>query len=123
MVFVKGEVTNPTGRRVGTLNKNNQELRDMILMALSEVGGVEYLKRQAEANPVAFMGLIGKVLPTTITGDPKRPLGFVVKIELVEATHGMGYIDNEPEGPDGAQLHGGGGTSLPVLPAIDGESV
>jgi hypothetical protein len=35
-------------------------VKDMVLAALNEVGGVEYLKRQAEKNPVAFMALLGK---------------------------------------------------------------
>ena len=38
----------------------------MILTALDDVGGVDYLRRQAEANPTAFLTLIGKVLPTTM---------------------------------------------------------
>ena len=40
----------------------------MILGALDKAGGEKYLLRQAEANPVAFMGLLGKVLPLQIAG-------------------------------------------------------
>jgi hypothetical protein len=123
MPFVKGEVSNPRGKLPGTLNKNNQELRDMILMALSNVGGVSYLERQAEANPVAFLGLVGKVLPTTITGDPKRPIGFKFTIELVKANHGMDVIDAEPAERDHTEVHGGGGDGLLIPPAVDSEPV
>lgn len=49
-------------------NKATKELKDMILGALDESGGVEYLKRQAQDNPAAFMSLIGRVLPMTVTG-------------------------------------------------------
>ena len=35
----------------------------MILVALNNAGGAKYLERQAHANPVAFMGLLGKILP------------------------------------------------------------
>lgn len=39
----------------------------MIEKALHNAGGVDYLKRQAEENPSAFMGLLGKILPKDIT--------------------------------------------------------
>lgn len=40
----------------------------MILTALHDVGGAQYLARQAELNPVAFMGLVGRVLPLQLAG-------------------------------------------------------
>lgn len=55
------------GSRKGKQNKATKELKDMILAALDECGGVDYLVRQAKKNnPAPFMSLIGKVLPTTI---------------------------------------------------------
>lgn len=56
------------GRGKGTPNVATKELKDMILGALDKAGGLEYLKRQAEENPSAFMTLVGKVLPMTVTG-------------------------------------------------------
>lgn len=56
------------GRAKGTPNLLSGKVKEMILKALDDAGGAEYLERQAEENPVAFMGLIGKVLPMTITG-------------------------------------------------------
>ena len=41
----------------------------MILGALNNKGGVEYLERQADANPTAFLTLVGKVLPMTVAGS------------------------------------------------------
>lgn len=46
----------------------------MILGALDDAGGQAYLARQAEENPGPFMALVGKVLPTQISGDPDHPL-------------------------------------------------
>jgi hypothetical protein len=46
----------------------------MILGALSEVGGQRYLAEQARANPGPFLSLIGKVLPTQLTGDGGGPI-------------------------------------------------
>ncbi len=40
----------------------------MILKALSNAGGIEYLQQQAQANPTAFMTLVGKVLPLQVKG-------------------------------------------------------
>ena len=56
------------GRVKGVPNKVTKELKEMILAALDESGGVDYLKRQAEENPGPFMSLIGKVLPMTVQG-------------------------------------------------------
>lgn len=56
------------GRKKGVPNKTTKALKDMILGALDEAGGQEYLVKQAKINPQAFMGLIGKVLPTELKG-------------------------------------------------------
>lgn len=55
------------GRKKGTPNKVTGALKDMILGALTANGGQTYLEQQARENPVAFMTLLGKVLPTTLT--------------------------------------------------------
>lgn len=64
------------GRKKGIPNKNTKALKDMILGALEGAGGEEYLKKQAITNPGPFLTLIGKVLPTQITGDGGGPLQF-----------------------------------------------
>jgi len=56
------------GRPKGAQNKITRELKTMILEALENKGGVEYLERQAEDNPTAFLTLIGKVLPLQVAG-------------------------------------------------------
>ena len=43
----------------------------MILAALDQVGGVDYLVKRAQDQPVAFMALLGKVLPLTVPNQPK----------------------------------------------------
>ena len=63
------------GSRLGRPNKATAGIKAMILGALSDVGGQEYLKAQAVENPTAFLTLIGKILPkeveASITGDIK----------------------------------------------------
>lgn len=56
----------------------------MILAALDEAGGVEYLKKRATDTPGPFLALIGKVLPTTLAGDPDAPLAHVTRVELID---------------------------------------
>lgn len=57
------------GRQKGTPNKVNTDIKNIVIQALNEIGGVSYLKVQSELNPVAFMGLVGKVLPLQIKSD------------------------------------------------------
>lgn len=77
------------GSRKGIPNKATAAIKDMILGALSDVGGQDYLSRQAEENPVAFMGLIGKVLPTQITGgDGPNDKPLTLKVEYVRPATG-----------------------------------
>lgn len=59
------------GRKKGVPNKVTKALKDMILGALDDAGGQDYLAEQAKQNPAAFMTLVGKVLPLDITSDGK----------------------------------------------------
>ena len=68
MAFVKGQ-KKTGGRKKGSLNKENKQLREMILTALDKAGGEEYLQKQADKNPTSFMTLLGKVMPTQLTGE------------------------------------------------------
>lgn len=56
----------PHGR--STPNKIGASIKEMVEKALHKVGGVDYLAEQARANPVAFLGLVGKVLPLQLAG-------------------------------------------------------
>lgn len=71
------------GSRKGVPNKATKQLKDMILGALDSAGGVEYLTKRANdpRTAAAFLGLVGKVLPMTVAGDPDNPLRAIVRIE------------------------------------------
>jgi hypothetical protein len=62
------------GRPKGAQNKMTRDLKEMILHALEEAGGVAYLVKQAKKNPVAFMTLVGKVVPLQVQGDTDQPI-------------------------------------------------
>ncbi len=51
------------GRPRGVPNRLSNELREMILDSLHAVGGADYLCRMAEEQPVAYLSLLGKLLP------------------------------------------------------------
>ena len=73
------------GNRKGVPNKNTAAIKDMILTALDNAGGAEYLERRANdpRTAAAFLGLVGKVLPMQIAGDPDNPLQAKITVEYV----------------------------------------
>lgn len=76
------------GRPKGVQNKLTADVKAMILTALDNAGGADYLLQQAQTNPNAFLTLVGKVLPMTVAGDPSNPLAVVTRIELVAGGNG-----------------------------------
>jgi hypothetical protein len=56
------------GRIKGTPNKLTASVKTMILGALNELGGTQYLVEQGRANPSAFLSLVGRVLPMQVDG-------------------------------------------------------
>jgi len=72
--YKKGEKRPNQGRPKGVLNKNNQQIRDIIVQTLDNLGGTEYLMEVARSHPAAFMSLIGKTMPLQVVGDKENPL-------------------------------------------------
>jgi len=64
------------GRPRGKPNKLTRDVKGMVLTALNDAGGAEYLRRQADKNPGAFLVLVGKLLPKQITGENGAPLSL-----------------------------------------------
>ena len=62
------------GRRKGTPNKLNADVKAMILAALAAKGGQKYLEKQADENPTAFLTLVGKIIPLQVTGKDGGPV-------------------------------------------------
>lgn len=77
------------GRPKGSKNKTTALLKDAILQAADQAGGkdglIGYLQVQAKANPGPFMALLGKVLPTQVTGEGGGPIETRWTVEIVSA--------------------------------------
>lgn len=81
--FKKGDPR--AGRPAGVPNKVTGELKEMILTALTNKGGVTYLEAQADLNPNAFLTLVGKVLPLQVTGEDGKGIPVNVSFQIVQA--------------------------------------
>jgi hypothetical protein len=64
------------GRKKGTPNKFTKGVKEMVLAALDQAGGIKYLVEQARENPAAFMSLVGKILPLQLTGKDDGPIAY-----------------------------------------------
>lgn len=69
------------GRPKGIPNKTTTQVKEMILAALDQAGGISYLVEQAEKNPQAFLTLVGKVLPLQVTGGGENGEHIISVVE------------------------------------------
>jgi hypothetical protein len=62
------------GRTKGTPNKINAAVKEAIIGAFNKVGGETYLVDIAKSDPKTFCMLLGKVMPTQLTGAGEGPI-------------------------------------------------
>ncbi len=63
----KGSPKTPgSGRKKGSVNRVSAALKDAIMHAFDKAGGVEYLVKQADLNPIAFLTLLGRIVPREV---------------------------------------------------------
>ena len=68
------------GRQKGSLNKIKLQVKEAIAEAFDEAGGKEYLLKIAKEDPRTFCTLVGKLVPTTVGGDPENPIRQIVNV-------------------------------------------
>src|SRR3546814_17085310 len=105
---VQGGAANLTnagkGRKKGVPNRMTKQVKEMILAALDKAGGVDYLTRQDDESPNAFLYLFGKVLPIQVTGEGNGPLQ--ISMTALEEDRRSGW---EGTGESSRLEPGGGG--------------
>lgn len=69
------------GRQAGTPNKQTMAIKDMVVKALDEAGGWEYLHAQAKINPNAFLSLVAKLMPTQVSGEGGGPVLIITGVD------------------------------------------
>jgi hypothetical protein len=79
-----GDGTPGPGRPKGVQNKTTKAIKEMVLAALDQAGGTDYLVRQADENPTAFMTLVGKVLPLQLSGDAENPIKTDITVHFIK---------------------------------------
>lgn len=88
------------GRPKGSPNKTTAKLKDAILMAAEDVGvdgngtdGLKgYLVNVAKTDVKAFAGLLGRVLPLTLSGDPDNPLEVNARLDAERFTSAIARL-------------------------------
>lgn len=75
--MAKGHKTG--GRKKGTPNKLNAQVKEAIEEAFARAGGPDYLLGVAKEQPQVFCTLLGRVLPLQVTGDPAAPVKLVLE--------------------------------------------
>lgn len=80
------------GRPPGAKNKLPGQIKELVEGALADVGGREYLAKQARKNPKAFLGLVARLIPRdlNVSGEIRHTL-----VELIAASHQSPKADHE----------------------------
>jgi hypothetical protein len=68
-----------SGRAKGTPNKFTRDVKEALLNAFNRAGGEDYLLKLARRERRTFAALLGKLLPTQVTGRDGEPLELLVK--------------------------------------------
>ena len=83
------------GRKKGTENKTTATLKQMIIAAMDEVGGKDYLVKISESDPKAFLAFVGKIIPTEIQADIKEVIDSTDEEKLAEYNRLKKKYDDE----------------------------
>ncbi len=70
------------GRPKGAVNKLTKTIREAVEASFVQVGGAEYLARMADEQPVAYMTLLGKIIPQQMEMTGKD--GGAIQMEQVK---------------------------------------
>lgn len=104
---VQNEGSTPLKRRIGGSrkgrpNKISSTIKDDVLRAFDAVGRWQYLARQAEENPRAFMHLLSRCVPQEVAGAiDVEPMRIVVHtLAVASPPGGVPGVLKSPIGSD-----------------------
>lgn len=82
------------GRKKGSVNKITKTIKEAIEVSFIKVGGAEYLAKMAIEQPVAYMTLLGKIIPQQLEhSNPDGTMTAPPTRIVIEAAH-----DNRKDG-------------------------
>lgn len=67
------------GRKPGVPNRMSLTVKQSVLDAFEELGGVQYLLQVAKDDPKTFCAMLAKIIPSDINADIKASGEFVVR--------------------------------------------
>lgn len=70
------------GRPKGAVNKLTKTIREAVEVSFAQVGGADYLAQMAVEQPVAYMTLLGKIIPQQVEMSGKD--GAAIQLEQVK---------------------------------------
>lgn len=74
------------GRPKGVPNKVNKAVRELVVEALNEIGGKDWLVTLARDDPKTFCALIGRVIPLQVDGNLDSTVTFKTVYEEKRGT-------------------------------------
>lgn len=72
------------GRKKGVPNKTTALLKEQLLGALAANGGQAYFSKLAKTKPEVFCSLLGRIIPTQITGEGGGPVMLITGVPRAE---------------------------------------
>lgn len=66
------------GRQKGTPNKLTTTVRQAIIESFNELGGKDWLKKLAKSDRKTYATLLGKAMPTEVSGPDGAPIALAV---------------------------------------------
>lgn len=79
----KGETNNPNGKPKGAQTRQTKAVKQCIINAFEEMGGVKNLVKWGKENQTEFYKLWGRMIPHEVTGED----GGDVKITINKVVH------------------------------------
>lgn len=105
MSVSRGTLRKGGGRPKGARNKLPGQIKELVEGALADVGGRDYLVKQARKNPKAFLGLVAKLIPRdlNVSGEVRHTL-----VELIAASNRQRPEQSSPQIEQHEQPSGSG---------------